>query len=103
MYMYVCIYIYIYNPIVASSKQRDPNPDKNSFMKKQCCKRRMESLICRRFLSYQAVILRVRVPSFASELGFRGFRDEVFPPAQRVADIPGVVLLSLSLSSLLLS
>ena len=32
----------------------------------------MEPLICRWFLSYQGLILRVRVPLFASELRFRG-------------------------------
>ena len=30
---------------VLSSKQRDPNPSKNSLIRKQCCKRRMESLM----------------------------------------------------------
>ena len=34
------------------SKPRDPNPDNNSLIRKRCCKRRMESLICRCFLSY---------------------------------------------------
>ena len=28
-----------------NSKQRDPNPNKNSLIRKQCCKRQMESLI----------------------------------------------------------
>ena len=37
------------------SKQRDPNPNNNSLVRKQCCKRRMESLTCRCFLSYSLV------------------------------------------------
>ena len=28
-----------------SSKQRDPNPNENSFIREQCCKSIMESLI----------------------------------------------------------
>ena len=40
------------HPPSLSSKQRDPNPNNNSSIKKQFCKRRMESLICRCFLSY---------------------------------------------------
>ena len=28
---------------------RDPNPKNNSLTRKRCCKRRIESLICRRF------------------------------------------------------
>ena len=38
-----------------SSKQRGPNPNKSSLMRKQCCKRRLESLIyyiCTLSLSY---------------------------------------------------
>ena len=42
-----------------SSKQRDPNSNKSSLIRKQCCKRRMESLICRCFLAYSESILRV--------------------------------------------
>ena len=39
-----------------SSKQRDPNPNKNSLIKESpCCKRRVESLIYRYVLSYQAL------------------------------------------------
>ena len=49
-----------------SSKQRDPNPNEN-LIRKQRCKRRRESLICRCVLSCQGIILRVRVPLFASE------------------------------------
>ena len=30
-----------------SSKQRDPNPNNNSCIRKQCCKRITESLLCR--------------------------------------------------------
>ena len=36
---------------VLGSKQRDPNPNNNSLVRKQCRKRRMESLMCRCFLS----------------------------------------------------
>ena len=50
-----------------SSKPRGPNPNKNSLIRKHCCKRRMESIVCRCALSYSGVILRVRVPLFASE------------------------------------
>ena len=35
-----------------SSEQRDPNPDENSLSRKRCCKRRMESLICRCLFPY---------------------------------------------------
>ena len=50
-----------------SSKQRDPNPSKNSLVRKQCCKRRMGSLISRCFLSYQRIVLRVGVPLLAPD------------------------------------
>ena len=43
MYMFV---------ISGVSYQRDPNPDKNTLIGKQCCTRRVESLTCRWFLSY---------------------------------------------------
>ena len=53
-----------------SSEGRDPSPtpDKTSLKEKQGCERRMKSLICRCFLSDEVIILRVRVPLFASEL-----------------------------------
>ena len=35
-----------------NSKRRDPNPNKNSLMRKQGCKRRMQSPTFRRFLSH---------------------------------------------------
>ena len=44
-YHYHYIYIYIY--IRMSSEQRDPNPNNNSLVRRQCCKRRGESLTCR--------------------------------------------------------
>ena len=50
-----------------SGKQRDPRPDKNSLIRKRCCRRRMDSLIRRRFLSYSGIVLRVRVSLLASE------------------------------------
>ena len=76
-----------------SSKSRDPDPNKNSLVRKPCCRRRMESLIWICFLltkeyiyiyiythihSYTytyiyiyiyvfIIMVRVRVPSFASE------------------------------------
>ena len=50
-----------------SSKQRDPNPNKNSLVREEFCKRRMEFLICRCFHSYQGIVIRVRVPLFASD------------------------------------
>ena len=63
-------------------RKQVPNPDRimqhmyklTSFTRKQCCKRRMKSLICRCVLSYQGVILRIRVPLFASDCpyGIRG-------------------------------
>ena len=56
-----------------SSKQRDPNPSKSSLVRKQCCRPRTEPLVCICFLSYQGIILRVRVPLFASEP--REFRE----------------------------
>ena len=56
-----------------SSKERDPDPNKNSLVRKQCCKRRMEALRCRWFLSYQGAVLRVRVPLFASDLAHSAF------------------------------
>ena len=34
------------------SKQRNPNPNKNTLIRKPCWKRIMESLVCRCFLSY---------------------------------------------------
>ena len=43
-------------------------PNKNS-LRKDCCKRRMESLRCIWFLSYSGGILRIRVPLLASDGG----------------------------------
>ena len=69
LYTYMHIYIYIYTYThVCIYVYRGPNPNNNSLIRKQCCKRRMESLICRWFPSYQGIILRVRVPLFASDL-----------------------------------
>ena len=55
--------------ISLSRKQRGPNPDKSFFVRKRCCRCIVEPLTCRWFLSYEGVILRVRVPLFASENG----------------------------------
>ena len=64
VYMYIYIYIYIHVYICVSmhiyhaggacmsSKQRDPNPNCNSLIRTQCCKRRMESRIRRCLFSY---------------------------------------------------
>ena len=49
------------------SKRRDFNPNNNSLTRKLCCKRRMESLICRCLFSYLGIILRVRVHLFTSD------------------------------------
>ena len=68
----MCTYIYIYTYIHISGKQRDPSPQNNSLARTQCRRRRVEPLICRCLLSYRRVILRVRVPSFASELLLSG-------------------------------
>ena len=48
------------------SKQRDPDPKKNSLVRRQFRRHRMEFLICRCFLSNQEVFPRVGAPSFAS-------------------------------------
>ena len=57
MYTDMCVYIdtYIYIYICLTLKHFPSQ-------RKQCCKRRMESLVCRCALSYQGITLRVRVP-----------------------------------------
>ena len=51
-----------------SSEPRDPNPNKNSQLRRQCCKHKMESLICICFISYEGTVTRVRVPLLASDV-----------------------------------
>ena len=65
--VYVCIYIHTYIRYNLSSKHRGPNPNNNSLIRNQCCKRIVESLVHRCFLSYQGIVLRVGVPLFASD------------------------------------
>ena len=58
---------------LVSSKQRDPNPNKNSLVRKQCRKRRMGSLICRCFLSYYGIGARLfsaKFPLFSATFLF---------------------------------
>ena len=85
----MCVYIYIYiyfhrGPAIhrsgrrtapcaetwkqpMSSKRSEPDPNRNSLIVFVCCKCIMESLICRCVLPYEGIILRIRVPLFASE------------------------------------